>query len=301
MHEPSFCDDLLEQIEEESNLINPLIVPINEHYEWYQYNRQLKLLHSIDDDMFQYQSIINACNSTKKIKHWMENQNTKEFLAEFEEKKRSVGIPADRKIIENRVNVPNEFKGIYVHRLLVNVIAQWCSPLYAIYIAKLLDDIFEKEREEMKAEIYMKNQIINSLEEQIVEKEEVIQEHKTTTIKYKPRAVPNQKEKDYIFMLVYENKDFSQKTPDDWIRLKCHRLNKKTYDNQRKNYPNYNIIYFKNELPISMTINEDIQKYLNQKRFPISFQNQYNYVVQKKNIENMKKELDLYFETFQNP
>ena len=57
--------------------------PINEHYERIQYNKKLRLIHSIDDDMYQMQSIIDACQSTKQPDKWFNNKSTKALLAKF--------------------------------------------------------------------------------------------------------------------------------------------------------------------------------------------------------------------------
>ncbi|KAI5544776.1 KilA, N-terminal/APSES-type HTH, DNA-binding family, partial [Trichomonas vaginalis G3] len=56
---------------------------INEEYEYIQYNKQLRLIRSVKDDMYQMQSIMNALRSTKQAYHWFENQQTKELLEEF--------------------------------------------------------------------------------------------------------------------------------------------------------------------------------------------------------------------------
>ena len=53
--------------------------PINEDYEWLQYNEHLRIIHSIKDDMFQAQSIVNACRSTKQAAKWFENKSTQQF------------------------------------------------------------------------------------------------------------------------------------------------------------------------------------------------------------------------------
>lgn len=133
--------------------------------------------------MYQMQSIISACNSNKKVNDWFRNQSTVELLDEMQNiinnarggipadqninnntrggipllekthENGSTGIPADRKICENRPNLPNELKGTYIHRLLVNHVAMWASPRYSIYIMKLLDDIFQKQREQLQNKI----------------------------------------------------------------------------------------------------------------------------------------------------
>ena len=187
--------------------------PINDDYEWIQYNERLRIIHSIKDDMYQMQSIISACNSHKPCKDWFRNQSTVELLDEMQNinnngstgilpvekiyENGSTGIPADTKSYENarggipadtksygnarggipllaklyekRDDVPIELRGYYIHRLLVNHVALWASPRYSIYIMKLLDDIFQKQREQLN----------NKIEEM------------------KPRQVPQNKQRSY--------------------------------------------------------------------------------------------------------
>ena len=49
-----------------SNTSSLIHESINEEYEYIQYNKQLRLIRSIDDDMYQINSIIKACNSNKR-------------------------------------------------------------------------------------------------------------------------------------------------------------------------------------------------------------------------------------------
>mgnify|MGYP001059904798 CR=1 FL=1 len=139
------------------NTTNTLTEQINENYEWIQYNEHLRLIHSIKDDMYQMQSIINACNSRKEARHWFRNESTKEFLEAFDNELASGRkIPDDeteggRKIPpskswEKRMELSPGLQGIYVHKLLVNHIAMWASPRYSIYIMMLLDKYYENER-----------------------------------------------------------------------------------------------------------------------------------------------------------
>jgi hypothetical protein len=146
-----------------------IIVPINEDYEWIQYNEDLRLLHSIRDDMYQGKSIIQALNSQKRFRNWISNDQTKELIEGFV----GAGIPAP----ENKPNEVPGFQGYYVHRLFVNIVATWASPEYAYKIAILLDSHFENQRNELQ------NQI-NSL---------------------KPRTVPKKKEKNYHYMIYQED------------------------------------------------------------------------------------------------
>ncbi|KAI5511966.1 KilA, N-terminal/APSES-type HTH, DNA-binding family, partial [Trichomonas vaginalis G3] len=59
---------------------------INEEYEYIQFNKQLRLIRSVKDDMYQMQSILTACFApdTKKPQDWFRNQSTIELLNEAE-------------------------------------------------------------------------------------------------------------------------------------------------------------------------------------------------------------------------
>ena len=63
--------------------MNTIVTPINAEYEFIQYNEQLRIIHSINDDFYQMQSIINSCQSNKPCKDWFRNQSTQEILDEL--------------------------------------------------------------------------------------------------------------------------------------------------------------------------------------------------------------------------
>ena len=81
---------------------------ISEEYEWVQYNKQLRLIRSVKDDMYQMQSILTACFApdTKHADDWFRNQSTQELLSEFEH----VEL---KKMYQDRQNLPSHLKGIY--------------------------------------------------------------------------------------------------------------------------------------------------------------------------------------------
>ena len=74
--------------------------PINDDYEWIQYNKQLRIIHSIKDDMYQMQSIINACDSIKQAKRWVNSENRSEIFNEIAK----VQNCTQDKSIQNRKN-----------------------------------------------------------------------------------------------------------------------------------------------------------------------------------------------------
>ena len=127
-----------------------IATPINDDYEWIQYNDKLRIIHSIKDDMYQMQSIISACNSNKPARHWFENQSTKDLIAHINA---CGGIPTDEILYEKRPNLSIELRGTYIHRKLVNHVAIWASPVYSWFIMNLLDDMFQKQREQLQNKI----------------------------------------------------------------------------------------------------------------------------------------------------
>ena len=76
-----------------------IIEPINDDYEYIQYNEKLRLIHSINDDMYQMQSIINACNSKKLCKDWFKNKQANEIIDELR-KTATTGIHVLEKLYE---------------------------------------------------------------------------------------------------------------------------------------------------------------------------------------------------------
>ena len=104
-------------------------------YEYIQYNKKLRIIHSIDDDMYQIQSIINACHSNKRANDWVTNQDTQRLFDAFRKDRDLAGIEPH----DHRINVRVDLRGHYIHRLLVNAVAMWASPVYALQIYKLLE------------------------------------------------------------------------------------------------------------------------------------------------------------------
>jgi hypothetical protein len=198
-------------------------IRINDDYKWIQYNEDLRLLHSIKDDMYQGQSIIKALGVEKRFRDWLANDQTKELIEGV------LGVrefPRTEKLTEDRPHLANELKGWYVHRLLVNFVAMWASPTYAYKIALLLDTVFANQRKELEAKI-----------------EEM-----------KPRTVPKKKEKSYKYMIYHEDFD------DNQVILHLVRRNQRTFDSEMKAIQNSDkCLFFRENLPVAMTPNEDIK------------------------------------------
>ena len=195
---------------------------INNEFEIIQYNKKLRVVHSIDDDMYQVQSIINACHSTKKAFHWVSNQETQELFAAFDKRMNTISH-------RYRSDVRVDLRGHYVHRLLVNAVAMWASPRYAIDIFMLLDEMASAERKAMESTI----------------------QHQ------RPRMVPKNHEHDYRYLIWRE----SMPSNPNGVILHLVRRSKSTFDQVRKHYENDNERWFyRDNLPISMSVNKDIKE-----------------------------------------
>ncbi|EAX84756.1 hypothetical protein TVAG_042680 [Trichomonas vaginalis G3] len=228
---------------------------INEEYEYIQYNKQLRLIRSVKDDMYQMQSILTACFApdTKLPKDWFRNQSTQELLSEAQrdilfsensEEQRVGKKPQSPKLYENREKLPNGLRGWYVHRLLVNAVAMWASPRYAWYVCKLLDEIHRQEREEMEKKLQAKDEVIEA-------KDKSIQ-------KRIPRSVPKGKEKNYKYMIYTE--EMENEEDRDMVMLHLVRRNNKSFYDLAKIYKSDRNWFYRENLPISMTPNEDVKQ-----------------------------------------
>jgi len=256
---------------------------INDDYEWIQYNQHLRLIRSVKDDMYQMQSILNACYSNKLAKDWFNNQSTKELLSEIDNDRKRLEMAKNSqnnrlgenswsaKLVENRKNIGNGLRGYYVHRLLVNHVAMWASPRYSWYIMKLLDDLYSKERQQ--------------LEQKVVE--------------MKPRQVPKKKEKDYKYMIWKE--ELQDPEDKDMIILHLVRRNKRVFSAVQKiaNDPN-KCWFYRENLPIAMTPNEDVKDII-RKTLPDSEfdMKAFDVMTYKKHLPLLLEKITEYFDHFQ--
>ena len=234
---------------------------INDNYEYIQYNNQLRIIHSKQDDMYQMQSIITACKSKKQGKHWFDNKTTQEFLENA-----SGRIPTDEKLYENRPNLSIDLRGFYIHRLLVNHVAMWSSPKYAWDIMKLLDSHFERERQGLIEEIRQK----------------------------KPRLVPDNKSHSYKYLIYKEPID------GEYTLLHLVRRNKKTFRAVSRHNNDDERFIFKDNLPIAMSPNEDIKEIV-KNNFPRNDYgiNGCSITIRTDRLERLHELVEEYFNTFQ--
>ena len=237
---------------------------INNDYEYIQYNQHLRIIHSKQDDMYQMQSIITACHSTKNAFHWFENKSTKEFLENA-----TLGIPSLEKLYEKRDELPNGLRGFYVHRLLVNHVAMWASPKYAWNIMKLLDSHFERERQ----------QLTETINEQ------------------RPRMVPVNREHDYKYLIWKE----TILNDNDNVILHLVRRHKSNFRQIINHYRNEEERwYFKDNLPIAMSPNKDIKSIVKRTFGADDYDiNMCTIRIQTRHLEQLHALIDEYFNQFQ--
>lgn len=246
---------------------------INDKYEWLWYNDQLRIVHSINDDMFQCQSIIDALHplQCKLAKDWFANQQTKELLAGFQTEGE---FSSSHILYENRKFEAPKLKGYYIHRLLVNFFAMWVCPRYAYKIALILDQYFNKQREEMQKEIKESNEKVK---------------------KMIPRVVPKQKEKNYKYLIYTEEVD-----DKDMIELHLVRRNNRTFSQIAHKFGVDQRFFFRENLPIAMTPNEDIKEII-KNLLPKSEYSIYQSTIltYKEHLPKIHELIEEYFNTFQ--
>ena len=236
---------------------------INDEYEYIQYNEKLRLIHSIKDDMYQMQSIITSCGSKKQPTRWLNLAETNEIIEDLATMQ---NCTVDE-LIQQRDDLPNGLRGYYIHKLLVNDIACWANRKYALYIAQLLDSIFEKQRNELQAKV----------EEQ------------------KPRMVPEGKQNNYKYMIWKE--DIGK---EGFIRLHLVRRSTKSFYELTKIKNSDACWFYISHLPIAMTPNEDI-KIIIKRNFSgnEAIVKGCNIDIQIDLLDRLKELVTKYFETYQ--
>lgn len=154
------------------------ITPINTQFEYYEYNDELKLVHLIEEDMFQCKSILDSLKSNKQTNDWIRNKDTKELIKGF----CSIREFPDTDNLIKKIpkTIGSTTDGYYIHRLLVNHFAMWANKKYAYKISLILDDHFENLR--LKKEINKKEDKIDRLEKNIVDLKDKIDELKSINL-----------------------------------------------------------------------------------------------------------------------
>ncbi|EAX78850.1 hypothetical protein TVAG_411590 [Trichomonas vaginalis G3] len=108
----------------------------------------------------------------------------------------------------------------------------------------MLDEIHRQEREEMEKKLQAKDEVIES-------KDKSIQ-------KRIPRSVPKGKEKNYKYMIYTE--EMENEEDRDMVMLHLVRRNNKSFYDLAKIYKSDRNWFYRENLPISMTPNEDVKQ-----------------------------------------
>lgn len=242
---------------------------INNNYEWFYYNENMKFIHSIKDDMFQCQSIINACQSNKNTKDWLRNQSTKELINELN---KTMDI---NNIYQKHQKLNIVLRGYYINKLLINHVIIWISPQISISLLNILNDYFKEQQLHLQTKIQSLNLEITEM---------------------RPRLVPKNKEKSYHYMIYMEKTDNDASVELHLVR-RNHRSFHKTFKDIQKSEK---CLYFKDKLPIAMTPNEDIKKLI-ANNFPMSeyIINSLSIIIYKKHLDKVKDLIINYFEMMQ--
>ncbi|KAI5485175.1 hypothetical protein TVAGG3_0921780 [Trichomonas vaginalis G3] len=108
----------------------------------------------------------------------------------------------------------------------------------------MLDELYKAEREDMEMKLQAKDEVIES-------KDKSIQ-------KRIPRSVPKGKEKSYRYMIYTE--ELEKEEDKDMVMLHLVRRNNKSFYDLAKIYKSDRNWFYRENLPISMTPNEQIKE-----------------------------------------
>ncbi|KAA6361698.1 MAG: hypothetical protein EZS28_042775 [Streblomastix strix] len=159
----------------------------------------------------------------------------------------------------------NKFKDYYVHPHLINYVAIWVSPKYAVTVRKIMDKINETTIAEHDADKtqaiadqfhYLINTVTDTLSDRITDLNQQVRQ-------LVPRAVPNGKERTYILIVEEVNEDEQlEEQQEDQITIRIRRINRKDLRPAKKERYRRESLLFVGNLPIAMTINEKIKESL---------------------------------------
>ena len=127
----------------------------------------------------------NMCNqSNRRFRKIFENHAWQEYYEEFKkeyyhkEGRPKMGDP----IYMLRKGYINELQGTYIDSRLINYIAMWACPKYAVYVGKIMDSINERAKLKNISDNENLNEIINKLNEENKELRDKITEQEETII-----------------------------------------------------------------------------------------------------------------------
>ncbi|KAA6363961.1 MAG: hypothetical protein EZS28_040510, partial [Streblomastix strix] len=94
----------------------------------------------------------------------------------------------------------NDLKGYYVHPILINYIAIWISPKYAVTVRKIMDSINENSQQTHTTFEANTSRLVEQLQRENTDYNNTIQQ-------MTPRLVPQDKQYDYIYSVELINED----------------------------------------------------------------------------------------------
>ncbi|KAA6366506.1 MAG: hypothetical protein EZS28_037967 [Streblomastix strix] len=199
----------------------------NETFNSASYNGMTILIRQSDG----YINATQFCDQyNKRFRNLLRNEQWRQYLIEETNELSSAQIRA-HEIIDDITNkgYANEYRGYYVHPNLINYIAAWISPKYAVYVRKIMDSINENSQQTHTTFEANTSRLVEQLQREITDYDNTIQQ-------MTPRLVPQDKQYDYIYSVELINEDIDGRST----------------------------IYI-NNLPIAVTINHVIKDMLQQR------------------------------------
>ena len=144
-----------------------------------EWNDRRIRVNAADPDYINATDMCGACG--KAWSNWLTNDGSENILCELE---RSLGIPRDRIVVSVTAG-PNNARGTWVHRRLAIVLAQWCSPAFAVWVAEKIEQLMTTgkvvvHREHQEAELSESPQTIGILRDILHEVKEQREDHRLT-------------------------------------------------------------------------------------------------------------------------
>ena len=137
----------------------------------------------------------------KRFRDIFENASWTEFYDEFCEEYQNIlpaTFPAGKKFIEDTANqYSKKLRGYYIHPKLINYVAMWASPKYAVYVSRIMDLLNERIKitnEDQTGLIRQLQDEINELKAQ--------NEHQTNRIQDESIRVKNNERRLLILKLI---------------------------------------------------------------------------------------------------
>ncbi|KAA6341374.1 MAG: hypothetical protein EZS28_052464 [Streblomastix strix] len=201
----------------------------------------------------------------KPFRHLMKNQFWHDYFDEEQQELECGGNPPYHLMYEINKGFDNKFKGYYVHPHLINYVAIWVSPKYAVTVRKIMDKInetviAEHEADKTQAIADQFHSVINTVTDTLSDR---ITDLNQQVRQLAPRAVPNGKERTYILIVEEVNEDEQlEEQQEDHITIRIRRINRKDLRPAKIERYRRESLLFVDNLPIAMTINEKIKESL---------------------------------------